>query len=136
MIISMTPSYLLDTNVCIELLKGNPATRSHVEEVGPRNCGISEITVAELYYGANKSSRSFEKRQDIRFLLEIFELVPIAPALSVYGEVKALLEERGLRLDDFDLLIGATALEAGMKLVTNNTRHLARIPGLDLEDWK
>ena len=69
-------------------------------------------------------------------MLEIFELVPIAPALSVYGEVKALLEERGLRLDDFDLLIGATALEAGMKLVTNNTRHLARIPGLDLEDWK
>ncbi len=41
-----------------------------------------------------------------------------------------------MRLDDFDLLIGATALEAGMKLVTNNTRHLARIPGLDLEDWK
>ncbi|MBR0532640.1 MAG: PIN domain-containing protein, partial [Bacteroidales bacterium] len=66
--------YLLDTNICIELLKGNRSVRAHVEEVGPRDCYISEITVAELYYGAYKGEHSFEKRQDIRFLLELFDL--------------------------------------------------------------
>ena len=128
--------YLLDTNICIELLKGNRNVRSRIEEAGPRNCYISEITVAELYYGAYKGERSFEKRQDIRFLLELFDLLPIAPCLAVYGEIKTLLERRGERLDEFDLLIGASALEAGLCLVTNNTKHLSRIPGINLEDWR
>jgi len=132
----MNKGYLLDTNVCIELLKGNPSVRKKVESAGPQNCFISEITVAELYYGSYKGSKSFEKRQDIRFILELFNLAPIAPALAVYGEIKTLLEQKGRRLDEFDLLIGATALEAGLCLVTNNTRHLSRIPGISLEDWK
>ena len=106
--------YLLDTNICIELLKGNRTVRAHVEKAGPRNCCISEITVAELYYGAYKGERSFEKKQDIRFLLELFDLLPIAPSLAVYGEIKT----------------------AGHCLVTNNTKHLSRIPGLKLEDWR
>lgn len=128
--------YLLDTNICIELLKGNRTVRAHVEKAGPRNCCISEITVAELYYGAYKGERSFEKKQDIRFLLELFDLLPIAPSLAVYGEIKTLLERKGEHLDEFDLLIGASALEAGHCLVTNNTKHLSRIPGLKLEDWR
>ncbi len=128
--------YLLDTNVCIDLLKGIAHVRAMIEKVGPRNCYISEISVAELFYGAAKGERSFEKRQDIRFLLELFELLPIAPALSVYGELKALLEEKGNCLDEFDLLIGASALESGLCLVTNNVKHLSRIPGLQIEDWR
>ena len=132
----MVNKYLLDTNVCIELLRGDKEVRKHIEEVGPQNCRISEITVAELYYGASKSTRSFEKKQDIRFLLELFDLVLISPALSEYGEIKSFLEEKGSRLDEFDLLIGATALEGGFILVTNNTAHLSRIPGLKLEDWR
>lgn len=128
--------YLLDTNICIELLKGNRSVRAHVEEVGPRDCCISEITVAELYYGAYKGEHSFEKRQDIRFLLELFDPIAMAPCLAVYGEIKTLLERKGESLDDFDLLIGASALEAGLTLVTNNTKHLSRIPGIKLEDWR
>lgn len=135
MTIEMATKYLLDTNVCIELLKGNKTVRNRIEAVGPQNCRISEITVAELYYGASKSTRSFEKRQDIRFLLELFDLVLISPSLAEYGEIKAFLERKGNRFDEFDLLIGATAIEGGYTLVTNNTKHLSRIPGIKLEDW-
>ena len=131
----MVNKYLLDTNVCIELLRGNKTVRGHIEEAGPQNCRISEITVAELYYGAAKSTRSFEKKQDIRFLLELFDLALISPALAEYGEIKTFLEGKGNRIDEFDLLIGATALEGKLILVTNNTSHLSRIPGLKLEDW-
>ena len=135
MTIEMLNRYLLDTNVCIELLRGNKTVRKKIEEAGPQHCKISEITVAELYYGASKSTRSFEKKQDIRFLLKLFDLALISPALAEYGEIKAYLEQEGKRIDEFDLLIGATAIEGDMILVTNNTKHLSRIPGLRLEDW-
>lgn len=131
----MVAKYLLDTNVCIELLRGNKLVRKRIEEVGPQNCRISEITVAELYYGACKSERSFEKKQDIRFVLEIFDLVLMSPALAVYGEIKTFLEQKGNRIDEFDLLIAASAIEGGYILVTNNTKHIHRIPGLLVEDW-
>ena len=135
MTIDMTSKYLLDTNICIELLRGNDVIRKRIEEAGPQNCRISEITVAELYYGASKSVRSFEKKQDIRFLLEIFDLVLMSPALAEYGEIKAFLEKQGNGIDEFDLLIAATAIEGGFILVSNNIKHFRRIPGLILEDW-
>ena len=132
----MVTKYLLDTDVCIELLKGNPEVRALIESLGPQNCRMSEITVAELYYGASKGDRSFEKKQDIRFLLEIFELVPISPALCEYADIKVCLERKGERFDEFDLLIGASAVHGGFSLVTGNTRHLGRIPGIRLVDWR
>ena len=103
--------------------------------VGIDNCKVSEITIAELYYGASKSGR--EKHfQDVKDILEYFEVAPIFPALRTYGEVKATLEAQGNRIDDMDLLIGSTALYHDMTLVTHNTKHLSRIPHLSIEDWE
>ena len=62
--------------------------------------------------------------------------VPIFPSLRTYGETKSQLEAKGMRIDEFDLLIGATAVDNSMTLVTHNTKHFQRIPNLKLEDWE
>ena len=65
----------------------------------------------------------------------MFKVSPMHPSLKLYGKLKAELEQKGLRLDDFDLLIGATSIVNKMTMVTSNTRHFERIPGIRLEDW-
>ncbi len=131
----MATKYLQDTNVCIDLLRGDAVIRKRVEAAGPQNCRISEITLAELYYGAEKSTRTAEKIEDIGLLLRLFDIVTVLPGLQIYGACKIRLEQEGQRLDEFDLLIGASAIAENLILVTDNTRHLGRLPGIVLENW-
>ncbi len=96
---------------------------------------VSEMTIAELFYGASKSGK--EKHfQDVEYIKSFFEVVPVFSSLKTYGDIKAKLETIGNRLDDMDLLIGSTALYNGMTLVTHNVKHLSRIPNIDIEDWE
>lgn len=127
--------YLLDTTACIALIRHNEKVINTILKVGQENCFVSEITLAELYYGACKSQRA-SHLQDIQLIKETFEIVPLFSSLHTYGEIKADLERKGKRIDEFDLLIGATALFNAMILVTHNTKHLARIPLLTVEDWE
>ena len=126
--------YLLDTCTCIDVLQGNERVLEKLVTVKMKNCKISEMTIAELYYGASKSGREqhFKDVDDIR---SYFKVIPVSSSLRTYGEVRAILEKQGSRLDDMDLLIGSTALHNGMTLVTHNMRHLTRIPGLEVQDW-
>lgn len=98
----MEANYLLDTNICISILKNKNNMRQKVAKVGLEHCFISEITLAELYYGASKSG----------------------------------LELQGARIDDFDLLIGATAVKHNYIMVSDNIKHLGRIPGIQITNWK
>lgn len=66
----------------------------------------------------------------------MFQVVPIFGSLQLYGQLKSRLEQAGTRIDDFDLLIGASALQNGLILVTHNTKHFARLEGLNIEDWE
>ena len=127
--------YILDTTACIALIRGNKKVIDTIYERGMVNCFVSEITIAELYYGASKSQRPSQFK-DIQMIKETFEIMPILPNLKVFGDVKYELERRGMRIDDFDLLIGVTALNNGMVLVTHNKKHFERIPNLCLEDWE
>ena len=68
--------------------------------------------------------------------MRLFQIVPISDCLERYGVLKSQLEQSGMRIDDFDLLIGATALQHRMTLVTHNIKHLARIPQIQIEDWE
>jgi len=131
----MKPKYLLDTNICISLLKGKYGIRETVIKVGPENCFISEISVAELYYGASKSNRKEERLKDVEFLMSKFEVLPIYPSLPLYGDIKAKLEQQGRRIDDFDILIGVTAIVNDLIMVTDNVRHLSRIQHIRIENW-
>lgn len=127
--------YLLDTTVCIALIRHNPQVVETILNIGEENCYVSEITIAELYYGASKSGRASHFR-DVMLIKDVFEVVPLFPCLRTYGEIKAALERQGNRIDEFDLLIGATALTNTMTLVTHNTKHLGRIPNIVIEDWE
>lgn len=87
-------NYLLDTNVCISLLKKDGGIIQHVLDVGQDHCYISEITVAELYYGAAKSGRK-SHIQDVKTITRLFGIVPILPHLKLYGEIRFALEKKG-----------------------------------------
>lgn len=127
--------YLLDTNICVSLLKDAYGIRQKIIDVGISNCYISEITIAELFYGASKSRRKEEQIQDVFDILKLFKILPIYHSLELYGDVKAHLEFAGMRIDDFDLLIGTSAVFANMIMVTGNIKHFVRIPNIILENW-
>ena len=127
--------YLLDTNICIYFLKGKYDLAAKIEKAGIFNCFISEITVAELKYGAEKSNRIVENSKNIELFIAKFTIVPIYTSLTVYANEKARLSKIGQLLDDFDLLIGSTAISHEMTLVTNNTKHLNRLKHIKIIDW-
>jgi tRNA(fMet)-specific endonuclease VapC len=127
--------YLLDTNICIYFIKGLYQLDRKIEQAGPANCFISEMTVAELKYGAENSKTPEVLRPIIAAFLPKFVVIPVYDALDVYAAEKARLRKQGLMLDDFDILIGATAVVNNMVMVSNNHKHLSRISNIDLQDW-
>lgn len=127
--------YLLDTNICISLLKNKYGIREKVADVQAGNCYISEITLAELFYGASKSNNKQARVQDVAYLLDIFQVVPMYEALKLYGDIKAELERKGTPVDDFDMLIGSSAIYNKLIMVTDNVKHLNKLPGIKIQNW-
>jgi tRNA(fMet)-specific endonuclease VapC len=94
------------------------------------------MSVGELAYGAAKARNPAAERGRVERLVGILDEGAVTKAVMLrFGHLKAELEAAGTPLADADLLIAATALEHGMALVTGNTKHFARIPGLQLENW-
>ena len=125
--------YLLDTCICIALLKKSPSVIQRLREVGTHNCMISDITLAELYFGAFKSGK--EKHfNDVSEISKLFKKFPIQ-YMRKYGEIRWELERQGLRIGDMDMFIAATAIEEELILVTDNVKHFSRIPELKVENW-
>lgn len=132
--------YLLDTNICIHLMKGDFDLADKVQQVGLRNCFISELTIAELLYGIANSApdRQASNRQKLEKFLRLFpkaRRLALADVLETYAAQKAQLKRIGRLQGEFDMLIGSTALAYGLSLVTRNTRHFADMLGIVLEDW-
>jgi len=127
--------YLLDTNICIYFLKGRYGLVNKIERLGFENFFISEITVAELKYGVEKSTNPEKNRPVINELIDSFKQLPIYGALDVYAKEKARLKKIGNIVDDLDLFIGATAIENNMVLVTNNEKHFDRLQNIKIENW-
>jgi len=127
--------YLLDTNICIFYLKGKFNLDKKLEQVAAENCFISEITLAELKFGAANSSQVDKNQQIIANFQLSIQVLPIFSALDFYAKEKSRLRKLGTPLDDFDLLIGATAVVNELVMVTNNTSHFARMNLIELEDW-
>jgi len=128
---------MLDTNICIYLIKQQPPTvieRFLSHPVGA--IGVSSITVAELAFGVNKSRHVAKNRLALEQFLAPLNLASFDhdAALS-YGRLRARLETIGSPIGSMDLLIAAHALSLGVRLVTNNLREFRRVPGLRLENW-
>lgn len=127
--------FLLDTNICIYFLKGLFELHNKIEQAGIENCFISEITVAELKFGAENSSNPTKNRETIDKFLSKFTILPIITSLDIYAKEKTRLRKKGKPLDDFDLLIGATAASNNLTLVTKNISDFDRLDSIKIEDW-
>ena len=127
--------YLLDTNICVYFLNGKFNLERKIDEVGIENCFISEITIAELKYGVEKSAFKEKNRKTLERFQEKFDVIPIFPSIDIYAKEKAKLKIKGKILDDFDLLIGSTAVYNQMTLVTKNLSDFERIENIAIEDW-
>ncbi len=130
--------YLLDTNICIFLLRGQYDIAKRLDEVGLENCYISEITEAELKYGAELGRRKGLKQrtEQLQEFLASIHVLPIGDAIDLYASEKARLRLAGTPADDdFDLLIGCTAIVNDMVMVTENFKHFKHFADIRLENW-
>ena len=127
--------YLLDTDICAFYLSKKYALREKIEAVGEINCFVSEITIAELLYGAHKSNDYESNKNDPIKIMKFANLVRLLPSYDLYGKEKARLQKTGQIIPEFDILIATTAVHHNMTLVTNNTKHMSRIDGIQLENW-
>ncbi len=127
--------YLLDTNICIHFLRGKFGMLEKFQELGMENFAISEVTFAELVFGAEKSTNPKKNLELIEVFTDQVLILPIFSAIYLYGKEKARLRSIGLMISDFDLLIGCTAVDKDLIMVTENQKEFERISGIQLENW-
>lgn len=129
--------YLLDTNICIYILKrAPPQVFRRLESLQVGEVGLSAITYSELQFGVAKSSKPEHNQQALDGFLTPLEVLAYPAAASpVYGDLRARLQREGTPIGPLDLLIAAHALHLRVALVTNNLREFSRIKGLQLENW-
>lgn len=127
--------YLLDTNICIYFFKGQFKLKEKIEQIGYKEFAISEITLAELIYGAEKSQKRHENIQVVENFSEKVTIIPIFESIQIYGKEKARLKTKGRIISDLDLFIGATAIYNNMTLVTRNVSEFERMENISIENW-
>jgi len=128
--------FLLDTDTCVFWLRGRAAVHARLAAVGPEALSISAVTLAELRYGADCSAQPDANHRAIDdFVSGVDVLAVDADIARAFGEIKAQLRRLGNLIEDFDLLLAATALTNNLTLITNNTAHFGRVGGLTLDNW-
>jgi tRNA(fMet)-specific endonuclease VapC len=132
--------YSLDTNACIALINGTPpAVRDRLSAALTRGATIAIPTIVafELWYGVAQSRRhELNARRVAAFLDGPVELLPFEEEdARAAGRVRAGLEEHGAPIGAYDVLIAGQAIARGATVVTSNASELARIKGLEWEDW-
>jgi tRNA(fMet)-specific endonuclease VapC len=131
--------YVLDTNAVSALMKGSPAVVERLAAAAPAEVAIPQPVLAEIAFGIERLPRSKRRTSlQARFDLVSAELARAewTDAVSqMFGRIKATLERRGTRIEDFDAAIAAHALALHATLVTANLDHMIRVPELRVEDW-
>jgi tRNA(fMet)-specific endonuclease VapC len=128
--------YLLDTNIVIYVLKRRPIEVLSTFNANASRMAISSITLAELFHGAEKSSRVSENLATVEDFCSRLEVLPYGPkAAQHYGAIRAALEKFGQPIGVNDIHIAAQARSEGLVLVTNNLGEFARVPALEVENW-
>jgi tRNA(fMet)-specific endonuclease VapC len=127
--------YMLDTDICIYLLKQQPSIIARFSQHRLSDIGVSVITVAELEYGVAKSGSTKNKKTLASWLALLQQPHFDSSASAIYGQVRAELESKGTPIGPLDTLIASHSLALGLTLVTNNVREFKRISGLKVENW-
>jgi tRNA(fMet)-specific endonuclease VapC len=128
--------YMLDTNICIYVMKTYPPDlRDKFNALAEQLC-ISSITLGELHYGAEKSARRVDNLMAIEQFVARLEVLSFGgKAAAHYGQLRAELERMGAPCGPHDMQIGGHARSEGLIIVTNNMREFARMPGVRAENW-
>ena len=128
--------YLLDTNICVFFLRGKLKLNEIIKEKGTEKCFISELTVFELKYGAENSENPKKSHQAVRKFINGLSIIPIYGIVEKYAEEKVRLRKNGTPMhDEFDLIIGITAIENNLTLITDNIKDFKHLKGLTIENW-
>jgi tRNA(fMet)-specific endonuclease VapC len=129
--------YLLDTNICIYLIKKKPASvHTKFKEHAVGNIGISTVSLAELSYGVQKSRLRDQNQQALlQFLAPLVIAEFDTEAAFAYGQIRADLEAQGTPIGSLDTLIAGHALSLGVAIITNNEREFSKVSGLNVENW-
>ncbi|MFC0387844.1 type II toxin-antitoxin system tRNA(fMet)-specific endonuclease VapC [Muricoccus vinaceus] len=128
--------YLLDTNLCIRVLRDRPqGLRARFNAEAGSLC-ISTVVLMELLHGAGKSARPIENRREVeRFAARLDVLAFDADAAAHAGEIRTRLERAGQVIGAYDLMIAGHARSRGLVVVTGNLGEFRRVEGLRCEDW-
>lgn len=129
--------YMLDTNICIYLIKKHPQILlNKFTELAIDDVCISVITKAELDYGVYKSSYVEKNQHALRNFLAPLEIMPLNDEVAErYGFIRTYIEKKGLTIGSLDLFIAAHAVCLDLILVTNNLKEFTRVPNLKTENW-
>ena len=130
--------YLADTNILGYLARHTPGPLQQrmLRAMQEQDVAISVITRAETRYGLGLLNTNDKRRASVGLLLQAFPVLAwTSDAADLYGEIAAHLQQTGLTIGAMDTMIAAHALAENLILVTHNTRHFERVPGLTLEDW-
>ncbi len=128
--------YLLDTNICVFFLRGRLELDKIIREKGGENCFISELTVFELKYGAENSDNPKKSHKAVNKFVSGLSVIPIYGIVDKYAEMKVKFRKNGVPMhDEFDLIIGVTALANNLTLVTDNTKDFKNFENLKIENW-
>lgn len=127
--------YLLDTDIVVFFLRNKKSIAEHLALLSPNDIFVSEVTVAELEYGNRCSGRYEENKWMVDRFLSSVNIVPFSDAIHLYAEERYRLRMLGQSIEDFDLLIGCTAVSDNLVMVTNNAKHYSRIKDIRIENW-
>ncbi len=128
--------YMLDTNIVIYTIKNKPSAVKAAFETHYSQMCISSVTLMELIYGAEKSSRPERNLLDIDGLAARLEVLDYDQTAATHsGQLRAELAKAGTPIGPYDQMIAGHARSRGLILVTNNSREFERVPGLRLENW-
>jgi tRNA(fMet)-specific endonuclease VapC len=130
-------NYILDTNICIYIIKRKPQNvLDKLSQVPLGLVGISVITLSELVYGVRKSAFPEKNMEALKQFLIPFELFQFDYNCAIeYGYIRSDLEKKGALIGPLDMLIAAHAKSLGHILVTNNEKEFKRVEGLQIENW-
>ena len=129
--------WLLDTNTCIYFLnQASAGITQRLKQLSPSQIMLPSITVAELYYGAEKSKSQEKNKERVKQFVSTFEIIPFdEKSCTTYAKVRYELERLGIPIGPMDLLIASISLTYNFILVTNNSQEFKKVKGIKLENW-
>ena len=128
--------YILDTDTWIEYFHHRGGVDKHIAGTPAEQIFASEVSIAELTFGALNSNAVEKHLREPKEIEESFTVLPINEGWSeAYANIRHALACQGLKIGDLDILIAVTARQYGLTVVTHNTKHFGKIPGLQCVDW-